>query len=111
MIKERKRARQFKIRRKISGQSSKPRVAIFRSCQHIYAQVIDDVKGVTLTAESDLKVKNGSKTERATNVGENLAKKTLGLKISEIVFDRGGFKYHGRVAALAVGLRKGGLKF
>ena len=86
-------------------------MSVFRSGQHIYAQMIDDDKKATLMSESDLGVKTGTKKERATTVGEKLAKKAIAKKIKAIVFDRGGFRYHGRVAALAEGLRKGGLEF
>jgi large subunit ribosomal protein L18 len=111
MLKFKRQARHKKIRKKVSGTTDKPRVAVFRSEQHIYAQIIDDSKGKTLISESDLKIKVGTKKERATLVGENLAKKATKQKITKIVFDRGGFLYHGRVAALAEGLRKGGLQF
>lgn len=100
-----------RVRKNIAGVAGKPRVAVFKSGQHIYAQVINDSKGVTVVAESDIKIKTGTKTERATKVGETLAQKAIKAKITKIVFDRGGFAYHGRVAALAEGLRKGGLQF
>lgn len=100
-----------RVRKNIAGVSDKPRVAVFKSGQHIYAQIIDDSKGVTLVSESDLKIKTGTKTERATKVGESLAQKAIKAKITKIVFDRGGFMYHGRIAAVAEGLRKGGLQF
>src|SRR5579884_1948353 len=99
------------IRRQVVGTTEQPRLAVFRSSQHIYAQIIDDSNHKTLVAESDLKGGKGTKTERATLVGESLAKKALDKKIKKIVFDRGGFKYHGRIAALADGARKGGLEF
>lgn len=100
-----------RVRKNIFGTSDKPRVAVFKSGQHIYAQVIDDLKGATLVAESDLKIQTGTKKEKATKVGEALAQKAVKSKITKVVFDRGGFSYHGRVAALAEGLRKGGLQF
>ena len=99
------------IRKFIKGSSERPRLAVFRSAQHIYAQLIDDQKGVTIAASSDLKIKSGTKKEKAGKIGEDLAKLALGKKIKKIVFDRGGFRYHGRVAALADGARKGGLEF
>ena len=111
MYKTKRLARHTKVRKKISGTSERPRVAVFRSTQHIYAQIIDDSMNKTLVSESDLKVKTGNKSEKATSVGENLAKKALAQKIGKVVFDRGGFLYHGRVKALAEGLRKGGLDF
>lgn len=107
-----KRVRNHKrVRKNINGTKDKPRVAVFKSTQHIYAQVIDDSLGKTLVSESDLKVTSGTKKERALKVGESLAKKAIKAKITKIVFDRGGFSYHGRIAALADGLRKGGLIF
>ncbi len=103
--------RHKKVRKNVVGTSLRPRIAVFKSGQHIYAQIIDDEKRVTLVSNSDLTVKVGTKTEKALKVGEELAKKAKNKKIKSIVFDRGGFKYHGRVAALAEGLRKGGLEF
>jgi large subunit ribosomal protein L18 len=104
--------RKNRIRAKVSWTASKPRLAVYRSNSNIYAQLIDDVAWNTLTSFSDLKLeKSGSKTEMATKVGEEMAKKVLDLKISEIVFDRGWFIYHGRVKALAEALRAWGLKF
>ncbi|MDP2089968.1 MAG: 50S ribosomal protein L18 [Candidatus Gracilibacteria bacterium] len=104
--------RKNRIRSKISGTELKPRLAVYRSNTNIYAQLIDDTAGKTLTSFSDLKLdKAGTKTEMSKKVGEEMAKKVLDLKITEIVFDRGGFAYHGRVKALAEALRAGGLKF
>lgn len=103
-------SRHKSLRSKIEGVKDRPRLAIFRSSQHIYAQIIDDLAGKTLVFVSDKKME-GTKIDRAKLVGENLAKKAVGLKIKKVVFDRGGFKYHGRVAALAEGARKGGLEF
>lgn len=111
MYKTKRLHRHTKVRKKISGTEERPRIAVFRSTQHIYAQIIDDLKGITLVSESDLNIKTGKKQDRASQVGESLAKKALGKKISKVVFDRGGFMYHGRVKALAEGLRKGGLDF
>lgn len=104
--------RKNKIRAKISGTSLRPRLAVFRSNSNIYVQLIDDVAGKTLASSSDLKMtKDGTKTEMAIKVGADMAQKVTDLKISEIVFDRGGFAYHGRVKALAEALRANGLKF
>ncbi len=104
--------RKNRIRSKISWTTTKPRLAVFRSNTNIYAQLIDDTEGKTLTSFSDLKLKkSGTKTQMATQVGTELAKKVLELKINEIVFDRGWFAYHGRVKALAEALRAWGLKF
>lgn len=100
-----------RVRKTIFGNMDRPRVAVFKSGQHIYAQIIDDLKGKTLVAESDLKIKSGTKKEKALKVGESLAAKAVKAKITKVVFDRGGFVYHGRVASLAEGLRKGGLQF
>ena len=98
------------IRRNIIGTSKRPRLAVFRSNQHIYAQIIDDVSGKTLAFTQDVKEK-GTKLQKAYNVGKNLAEQALKLKIKNVVFDRGGFLYQGRVAELAKGAREGGLKF
>lgn len=104
--------RKNRIRAQISWTATKPRLAVYRSNSNIYAQLIDDTAWKTLTSFSDLKLdKSGTKTEMATKVGEEMAKKVLDLKISDIVFDRGWFAYHGRVKALAEALRAGGLKF
>jgi large subunit ribosomal protein L18 len=111
MYKAKRLQRHTKVRKKISGTQERPRVTVFRSAQHIYAQIIDDAQNKTLVAESDLKIKIGKKAERASQVGESLAKKAIAQKINKVVFDRGGFLYHGRVKALAEGLRKGGLEF
>lgn len=107
-----------KIRRKISGTPERPRLSVYRSLKHIYAQVIDDSKGQTLLSASTLSpevreqltgVKG--KTAMAKIVGQAVAKKALEKNITQVVFDRGGFLYHGRVKALAEGAREGGLKF
>lgn len=105
------------IRVKLSGTSEAPRLAVYRSTKHIYAQVIDDVKGVTLASASsvdkDLKAKlgHGGNIEAAQKVGEAVAKKALKAGVKDVVFDRGGFLYHGRVAALADAAREAGLNF
>ena len=103
--------RSNRIRAKISGTALIPRLAIFRSARCITAQLIDDTKGVTLAEASDLKVKKGTKLERATSVGTDVATKAKAKKITKIVFDRGGFLYAGRVKALAEAARAGGLTF
>ena len=102
-----------RVRAKVSGTPSCPRLCVFRSNKHIEAQVIDDVKGVTLCSASSvaLKLENGSNIEAAKKVGTEVAKKALALKIKEVVFDRGGYVYHGRVAALADAAREAGLEF
>lgn len=99
-----------RVRKTIMGTAKCPRLGVFRSGQHIYAQIIDDEKGVTLAWASDLKM-SGKKTEKAYKVGEAIAKNALKKKITKVVFDRGGFLYHGRLAELGKGAREGGLKF
>lgn len=103
--------RRVRVRGKIFGTPRKPRLSVFRSGKHIYAQLIDDKKGETLASASDLDLKTGTKIDKAGVVGGELAKKALKLKIKKVVFDRGGYKYHGRVKAVAEGARKGGLRF
>jgi large subunit ribosomal protein L18 len=106
--------RHRRVRGKISGTAECPRLDVFRSNAHIYAQVIDDVNRVTLCAasstEKDFGIYGGNK-EAARKVGEIIAKRALEKGISEVVFDRGGYIYHGRVMELAEGAREGGLKF
>lgn len=108
--------RQKSIRKTVSGTPERPRVAVFRSAKHIYAQVIDDVNGVTLCSASTLasEVKGQTfdgKKAAAEAVGKLLAQRALDAKVETVVFDRGGYLYHGRIAALADGARAGGLKF
>lgn len=106
--------RKASIKTTIRGSEEMPRVSIFRSNKHIYAQIIDDSNEKTLASSSDvsLKLKKGvNKTDKAMNVGEELGKKAISAKVKAVVFDRSGYKYHGRVKALAEGLRKAGLKF
>lgn len=101
------------IRRKISGTAQKPRLSVFRSNSHIYAQLIDDVASVTLAAAStaEMTEATGTKVELSTKVGTMLAEKAIAKGILNVVFDRGGYLYHGRVKALAEGARQGGLQF
>lgn len=103
------------IRTKVSGTAQKPRLSVFRSNNDIYAQLIDDEKRQTLTAASSrdkgLKALKGTKTEQSRQVGQELAKKAVSLGITECVFDRSGYLYHGRVKALSDGAREGGLQF
>lgn len=106
--------RHQRIRNKVSGTPECPRLSVFRSSKHIYAQIIDDVNGVTLAAASSLDKGfdgNGGNAEGAKKVGEAVAKAALDKKIENVVFDRGGYLYHGRVKELAEGAREGGLKF
>lgn len=102
-----------RVREKVSGTSDKPRLSVYRSNKNISVQVIDDVKGVTLVSSSSeqLKLKNGNNVDGAAQVGEDIAKKCLAKKIECVVFDRGGYLYHGRIQALAEAARKAGLKF
>ncbi len=102
------------IRKKLLGTSERPRLAVFRSNKEIYAQVIDDTAGHTLVAASSREKGasfKGTKSERSKAVGTELAKRAVAAGITQVVFDRGGFLYHGRVKALADGAREGGLKF
>ena len=107
--------RHVRIRQTIKGTASKPRLNVFRSNSQIYAQIIDDETGKTLCSASsldkELNLKNGSNIDAAKAVGELVAKRALELKIETVVFDRGGYLYHGRVAALADAARAAGLKF
>jgi large subunit ribosomal protein L18 len=105
--------RHARVRNKISGTPECPRLNVFRSSSHIHAQIIDDVHGVTLVAASsvDMKLENGGNVEAATKVGKEIAERAKAKKIENIVFDRGGYIYHGRVKALAEAAREAGLKF
>jgi large subunit ribosomal protein L18 len=119
MLKDRRTARlrrKRSIRKRISGVPAQPRLSVFRSARHIYAQIIDDIAGKTLVGVSTLtkevrdQVQGLKKREAAEKVGLEIAKRCIALKIDQVVFDRGGYRYHGRVSALADGARKGGLK-
>lgn len=104
--------RHRRVRKKVAGTAERPRLSIFRSNKQIYAQVIDDIAGHTLVAASSLETGAGAdKSGVATAVGEAVAKKATASGIKQVVFDRGGYKYHGRVKALAEGARSGGLDF
>ncbi|MBP5343012.1 50S ribosomal protein L18 [bacterium] len=103
--------RHARVRKTVSGTAERPRLDVFRSNLHIYAQVIDDTKGVTLVSASSLKLSRGSNCEAAKEVGKMVAEAALKAGITEVVFDRGGYIYHGRVKALAEGAREAGLKF
>ena len=102
--------RHRRVRGKISGTAERPRLDVFRSAKHIYAQVIDDTKGVTLASVDKDFNGYGGNIEAAKKVGEAIAKKCLEKGITEVVYDRGGFVYQGRVQALAEGAREAGLK-
>ena len=112
---EARKARHSRIRTKLSGTSDSPRLSVFRSNKQITAQIIDDEKGITLVSASsmdkDLKIENGGNIEAATKVGELIAKRAKKANITKVVFDRGGYLYHGRVEALAEAARSNGLEF
>ncbi len=104
--------RHMRIRNHISGTAERPRLNVFRSLKNIYAQIIDDEKGVTLVAASSLEIEgNGGNKDAAKEVGKLVAKKAAEKGIKAVIFDRGGYIYHGRVAELADGAREGGLEF
>ena len=100
-----------RIRGKISGTAARPRMTVFRSNKQIYVQLIDDLAGVTLASSSSKGIAEGNKTQIAAQVGEAIAKKALEAGITEVVFDRNGYLFHGRVKSLADAARNGGLKF
>jgi large subunit ribosomal protein L18 len=112
---ESRKKRHRSLRKRVSGTSERPRLAVFRSTRHIYAQVIDDLVQKTLVSATDieetLRALKAPKKDRAKQVGAAIAKKCLEKGISQVVFDRAGYKYHGRVSALAEGAREAGLKF
>ena len=105
--------RHARVRAKVSGSAEAPRLCVYRSNKNIEAQLIDDVKGVTLVSSSSmsLKLENGSNIEAAAKVGKDIAEKALAKKIKKVVFDRSGYIYHGRVKALAEAAREAGLDF
>jgi large subunit ribosomal protein L18 len=101
------------IRKKLEGTSARPRLSVFRSNKVIYAQIIDDSKGTTITASSSIELdkKGGVNVSISKNVGKKVAEKAIASGVKEIVFDRNGYLYHGNIKALAEGAREGGLKF
>ena len=113
--KEATQKRHRRLRAKLAGTTEAPRLAVYRSTKHIYAQIIDDVKGVTLVSASsmdkDLKITNGGNIEAAKLVGKSIAEKANKANIKTVVFDRSGYLYHGRVKALADAARENGLEF
>jgi large subunit ribosomal protein L18 len=111
--KRQKRAlRHARVRAVLSGTATRPRLSVFRSASHIYAQLIDDVAQKTLASSSSATIKQKSaKTDLSKEVGKQIAEKGIAAGVTEVVFDRGGYQYHGRVKALAEGAREGGLKF
>ena len=114
---EKKIRRHKRVRARVSGTMNVPRLCVFRSNQRIYAQLIDDEKGITIVAAQEKEIKKADAGDRkgkialAYGIGKLVAEKALEKKIKKIVFDRGGYKYHGRVKALAEGAREGGLQF
>jgi large subunit ribosomal protein L18 len=107
--------RHLRVRKKVTGSPQRPRLVVNRSARHMFAQIVDDTKGQTLAAASTLDASirgaDGDKTAKARQVGALLARKATEAGISTVVFDRGGYAYHGRLAALADGAREGGLEF
>jgi len=109
---EKRLRRHRRVRGKVFGTKERPRLCVFRSNKHIYCQIIDDEEGKTLVSANDIKItKKMTKVEKAREVGRLIAKKAKEKGIEKVVFDRGGYKYHGRVKALAEGAREGGLVF
>ena len=115
--KDRRHRISLRLRKRVAGTTDRPRLAIFRSVAHIYAQVIDDAKGATLAAASTMdkelkgSLKSGANKDAAAAVGKLVAERAVKAGVSEVVFDRGGFLFHGRVKALADAAREGGLQF
>lgn len=109
-VKKRRRIH-LRVRKKVRGTSARPRLAVYRSNKEIYCQLIDDLNGHTIAAASSSTVTDGNKTEQAKVVGKMIAEQAKASSISTVVFDRGGYLYHGRVKALAEGAREGGLAF
>ncbi|MBT2210399.1 MULTISPECIES: 50S ribosomal protein L18 [Actinomadura] len=109
-----RRRRHLRVRKKVVGSAARPRLVVTRSTRHVFVQVIDDAKGHTLayasTMEADLRATDGDKTAKSRKVGELVARRAKEAGVSAVVFDRGGNKYHGRIAAVADGAREGGLE-
>lgn len=108
---DRRNRRKLKIRNRVIGTNERPRLSVYRTNQHIYAQLVDDSNSQTILATSDVKLEKGTKSEKAKLVGEKLAKLAQTKKITKVVFDRNGFKFHGRIKELAQGAKDGGLIF
>ena len=100
-----------RIRRKVSGTAERPRLSVHRSLTHIYAQVINDVNGVTLASASTIKLKTGGNVAAAKEIGKAVAERAVAKGVKQVVFDRGGYLYHGRIKALADAAREAGLEF
>jgi large subunit ribosomal protein L18 len=103
--------RHLRVRKKVTGTAERPRLVIFRSLKHISAQLVDDVARHTLATVTSTTIEGGKKTEKSTQVGKLIAAKAKDAGITKVVFDRAGYKYHGRVKAVADGAREGGLEF
>ena len=99
------------MRKKLTGTGARPRLVVFRSLKHIYAQLVDDAKNHTIATVGDTDILTMKKTEKATEVGKRIAERAKAAGITQVVFDRAGYQYHGRVKAVAEGARKGGLEF
>ncbi|HET7789753.1 MAG TPA: 50S ribosomal protein L18 [Gemmatimonadales bacterium] len=112
---DRRRRRHLRVRKKVQGTPARPRLVVFRSSKHIYAQVVDDLKGVTLLGASDtsegIQIEGKGKTAKSFGLGKLIANQAKAKGITKVIFDRGGYQYHGRVKAVADGARKGGLEF
>ena len=103
--------RHLRVRNRVTGTSERPRLVVFRSLKHIYAQLVDDTANKTLATVSDLGIEQGKKGESAAEVGKLIAERAKTAGITRVVFDRAGYRYHGRIKAVADGARKGGLEF
>src|SRR6185295_2736200 len=101
--------RHLRVRNKVTGTPERPRLVVFRSLKHIYAQIVDDTQMRTMMTVSDLNIEKGKKAERAAEVGKLIAEKAKAAGVTRVVFDRAGYRYHGRIKAVADGARKGGL--
>jgi large subunit ribosomal protein L18 len=108
---EKRTRRHLRVRKKVSGTTERPRLVVYRSLKHIYAQLVDDVTQRTLMTVSSHGVEDGKKTEKSAAVGKQIAERAKEKGIKRVVFDRAGYKYHGRVKAVADGAREGGLEF
>src|SRR5438105_14626217 len=103
--------RHLRVGTKVTGTPERPRLVVFRSLKHIYAQLVDDTANKTLATVSDLGIEQGKKAERAAEVGKLIADRAKSAGVTRVVFDRAGYRYHGRIKAVADGARKGGLEF
>ena len=108
---EQRERRHLRVRKKVTGTAERPRLVVYRSLKHIYAQIVDDTTSRTLMTVSDQAIEVGKKIERSSEVGRRIAAKAKEAGITTVVFDRAGYKYHGRVKAVADGAREGGLEF